>query len=161
MSQYGGLMPCGNAADKASVHLTYPAGSWQPDLPLTYVGVGPIPMSNVVLTSGSLSNSAACPPSGVAPAPTTFAVQNTGDAIAYSTIDIEGTVGPNYWANASTVYNPPNPPVTSWLYPGETWTVTISPRAGVLCDGTVYHVYFDSNDSRKPTQTITLTYTFR
>lgn len=161
MSQSGGLIPCGGDTYKASVHLTYPAGSWQPDLPLTYAGVGPVPMSNVVLTSGALNNTEPCPASGVAPAPFTFTIQNTGDAIAYPNIYTHDEIVANFWANESYVYNPPNPAVASWLYPGETWTVTVSPRAGVLCDGTVYHIYLDITDPRKVYQTMTFTYTFR
>lgn len=160
MSQSGGLIPCGGDTYKASVHLTYPAGSWQPDLPLTYAGVGPIPMSNVKLTSGALNNKEACPASGVAPAPFTFTIQNTGDAIAYPDIYTHDDIVANLWANVSYVFNPPNPAVTTWLYPGETWTVTVSPRAGVKCDGTVYHIYLDIGDARKTYQTTTFTYTF-
>lgn len=161
MSQYGGLIPCGGDTYTAAVRLTYPAGNWQPELPLTYAGVGPVPMSNVVVVSGQLNNLEACPASGVAPAPITFAVQNTGDAIAYSTVDnTKDTIGPKYWANLPIDYNPPNPPVGDWMYPGETWTVTVSPLAGVLCNGTVYHIYLYINDQRKPSQTMTFTYTF-
>lgn len=164
MSQYGGLMPCGNDTDKASVHLTYPAGSWQPDLLLTYVGVGPIPESNVVLTSGSLTNSEACPASGTAPAPFTFAIENTGNAIGWTDVYTKDEISAtnlNLWANVSTSFNPPqNPAITTGLTPNETETVTVFPRAGVLCDGTVYHMYLHINDQREPEQTMTFTYTF-
>jgi hypothetical protein len=155
-----GLMPCGGDIDHASVKLSYPSGNWQPDLPLTYTGAGPVPASHVVLVSGQLANTESCPASGTAPAPFTFAIQNTGNAIAYPSIDIKDNVGPNYWANSSVVLNPPNPPVQTWLYPGETWTITVSPRAGVQCNGTVYHVYININDQRAPSVTMTLTDTF-
>jgi hypothetical protein len=164
MSQLGGLIPCGNDIYKASVHLTYPAGSWQPDLPLTYVGVGPIPMSKVVLTSGSLTNAAACPASGVAPAPFTFAIENIGTAYGWTDVYTKDDISPtnlNLWANMSTSFNPPqNPAITTALTPNETETVTISPLVGVLCNGTVYHVYVGINDQREPSQTMTFTYTF-
>lgn len=165
MSQYGGLMPCGSDVDKASVALTYPSGSWQPDLPLTYVAVGPIPESNVVLTSGSLTNSEACPASGVAPTPFTFAIENNGNAIAVpdiTTQDDTSPYQPSLWADIGAVPSnaPSSPGSPLWLYPGETWTVTVSPKAGVLCDGTVYHVNVSITDARKPAQTMTFTYTF-
>lgn len=166
MTGLDGLMPCGSSnTEKASVHLIYPAGSWQPDLPLTYFGVGPIPESHVVLTSGSLTNAEACPASGTAPAPFTFAIMNIGTAIGWTNISIKDRISEtnlNLWANvASASYNPPqNPAITTGLTPNETETVTIAPLAGVLCDGTVYHMYLQINDQRMPSQTMTFTYTF-
>lgn len=166
MADLNGLMPCGSSkTEKASVHLTYPAGSWQPDLPLTYVGVGPIPESHVVLTSGSLTNVAACPASGTAPAPFTFAVMNTGTAIGWTNMSIKDRISEtnlNLWATVvSASFDPPqNPAITTGLTPNETETVTIAPLAGVLCDGTVYHMYLQISDQRMPSQTMTFTYTF-
>lgn len=156
-------IPCGGDSYTASVKLTYPAGNWQPDIPLTYAGTGPIPQSHVVLVSGTLNVTEACRASGVAPAPFTFAIKNTGTAIGYTSIDTtKDWVGGHYWADISSVtFDPPDPAVTTWLYPGETWTVTIAPHAGVLCDGTVYHVYIYINDSRAPSATMTITDTFK
>jgi hypothetical protein len=153
--------PCGGSKYNASIKLTYPTGYWQPDIPLTYEGVGPVPVSDVVLASGTQTNMEACPASGVAPASFTVAIQNTGNGIAYPSVDTtKDFVGPKYWANTSMVEDPSNEPVSTWLYPGETWTITVSPIAGVLCDGTIYHVYIYINNSGGPSDTMTITDTF-
>jgi hypothetical protein len=103
----------------------------------------------------------ACPASGVAPDPFTFAIKNTGNGIAYPSIDnLKDTIGPNPWADIQKVEDPAEP-VSSWLYPGETWKVTISPHAGVRCDGTVYHIYVYITDTQGAQSTMTFTDTFQ
>jgi hypothetical protein len=159
MTVYFG-MPCGTTLYHATVQLSFPAGVSQPDIPLTFGGTGPARYSNVILVSGSLTNTAACPPSGVAPEPFTFAITNTGNYFAVPTIDnTKDTVGIKPWANGQVVADPQEP-VSSWLYPGETWTVTISPIAGVLCNGTVYHIYVNIHNADGTNKTITITDTF-
>lgn len=154
-------MPCSGTMYHASVHLSFPSGASQPDIPLTYAGTGPAPYSNVVLVAGSLTNTQPCPPSGSAPPPFTFAIQNTGNAFAVPSIYFRDTIGPNYWADDSVTFNPPNPAVSTWLYAGETWTITVSPHAGVLCNGTVYHVYIDIHNAQGTMTTMTITDTFQ
>ncbi len=81
---------------------------------------GQAPYSNAVLVSNTLTNPVPCPPSGTAPPTFTFAIQNTGNGTAYPSIDIfKDMIGLNYWATIqSVVYDPPNPPVQTWLYAG-------------------------------------------
>lgn len=157
-------VPCGGSKYTATIKLTYPAGSWQPDLTLTYEGTGPVPVSNVVLVSGQLNNPTACPGTA-APAPFTFAIKNTGNGNAYPYLYITDKVytGTKDWAAVTNVVDdPPNPQVTDWLYPGETWTVTVTPQPGETCDGTTpYRVFIGVNNSGGPATTITLTYTFK
>ncbi|HEU5348442.1 MAG TPA: hypothetical protein VFU63_07495 [Ktedonobacterales bacterium] len=54
----------------------------------------------------------------------------------------------------------PQWPDTHWLYPGETWTLTVVPRADVRCDGTIYHLYVYINNAQGTSSTITFTDTF-
>lgn len=144
-------VPCGGSMYDASIVLTYPAGAWQPDLALTFAGTGPTPVptySRVVLVSGTLTNSAACPPSGTSPAPFTFAIENTGTTwtapSAY--FDLSENIGLSNWATGSMVVtNAPAGGVGTWLYPNETWTYTISPSVNVTC-GKTYHFYIGIND---------------
>lgn len=153
-------MPCKGSVYHASVQLSFPSGGSQTDIPLTYAGTGPVPNSNVVLASGRLNITEACPASGAAPAPFTFAIKNIGNGIAYPSVDtLKDTVGPNPWASVQIVEDPVEP-VGSWLYPGETWTVTVSPRVGVRCDGTVYHTYVYITDTQGADSTMTFTDTF-
>lgn len=154
-------MPCDGSTYKAAVQLRFPSGTSQQDIPLTYAGTGPSRHSNVVLVSGSLSMTQACPASGVTPDPYTFAIKNTGNGIAYPTIDtLKDTIGPNPWADAQ-IAEDPTEPVPTWLYPGETWTVTISPHAGVRCDGMVYHTYVYINNTQGVQSTMTFTDVFQ
>lgn len=156
-------MPCDGTSYHASVQLRFPSGTTQADIPLTYAGTGPVANSNVVLVSGTLNVTEACPASGVAPNPFTFAIKNIGNGIAYqSSIDTtKDLVGPNYWATAQIVRDPSDEPVASWLYPDETLTVTIFPNAGVLCNGTVYHVYVHITDTQGKSTMMTFTDVFQ
>ncbi|HEX9413180.1 MAG TPA: hypothetical protein VF916_06730, partial [Ktedonobacterales bacterium] len=148
---------------RESVQLSFPSGVSQADIQLTYAGTGPAPYSHVVLVSGILNLTQPCPASGSAPPTFTFAIQNTGNATAYPSIDTsKDNIGINPWADIPSVtLDPPNPAVSTWLYPGETWTVTVAPRAGVHCDGTVYHVYVYINNAQGTSETMTFTDTFR
>ncbi len=153
-------MPCDGSMYKADVQLDFPAGTTQLDIPLTYAGTGPSRHSNVILVSGSLNMTQACPASGVAPDSYTFAIKNTGDGMAYPSVDnTKDTIGPKDWADIQ-IDREPVEPVTSWLYPGETMTVTISPHAGVHCDGTVYHIYVYINDTQGARSTMTFSLVF-
>jgi len=128
---------------------------------LTYAGTGPVANSNVVLVSGTFNVVEACPASGVAPNSFTFAIKNIGNGIAYPSMKpLNELVGFNSWATVQVVQDPPDEPVSSWLYPGETMTVTISPVAGVRCNGTVYHVYLEILDTQGKSTMMTFTDTF-
>ena len=158
--RYG--MPCGSTLYKAAVQLHFPAGTSQADIALTFGGTGPTRYSNVVLVSGSLNMTQACPVSGVAPDPFTFAIKNTGNFKAYPYFDTsKDTVSASMWATIPSITADPNAPDTHWLYPDETWIVTVVPRAGVLCDGTGYRVFIYSNNAQGTTQTMILTDTFQ
>lgn len=154
-------MPCGGTVYHASVQLSFPAGTTQADIPLTYAGTGPAPNSNVVLVSGNLNTTEACPASGVAPTPYTIAFKNMGNGIATLEMDTsKERVGANYWANIQVTRDPEgvNP---NLFYPGQTWTITIVPQAGVLCDGTVYHAYVLITDTQGKQTTMTFTDVFQ
>jgi hypothetical protein len=111
---------------------------------------------------GELEYHRALPTKRHCPAPFTFAIKNTGNAKAYPYIFIKDTVGPNPWANiASLTYDPPNLPDTHWLYPGETWTVTVAPVAGVQCGGSAYHVFLGVDNAQGTSQTMTFTDTIQ
>jgi hypothetical protein len=155
-------IPCGGTTYHASVQLSFPSGVSQADIQLTYAGTGPAPYSHVVLVSGILNLTQPCPASGSAPPTFTFAIQNTGNATAYPSIDTsKDNIGINPWADVPSVTpDPPNPAVSTWLFAGETWTVTVAPRAGVHCDGTVYHVYVYINNAQGTSETMTFTDTF-
>lgn len=154
-------MPCGSTLYKAKVQLSFPSGGSQADIPLTFGGTGPAPYSNVILVSGSLNVTQPCPTSGSAPAPFTFAIKNTGSATAYPSVDtLKDKIGGSPWADISSIIDDPQEPVASWLYAGETWTVTVAPRAGVLCGGTAYHVYIYINNADGSSVTMTITDTF-
>ena len=153
-------MPCGGASYDASVQLSFPSGASQADIPLTYAGTGPVPHSNVVLVSGSQNITEPCPTGGTAPSPFTFAIKNTGNGTAYPSIGF----GNDYikltpWASLSVTYNPSNPPVSTWLFAGETWTVTVTPVSIVKC-GQVYHIYVYINNTQGESSTMTFTDTF-
>lgn len=150
-------MPCGNTLYKATVQLRFPAGISQADIPLTFGGTGPARYSNVVLVSGSLNMTQPCPASGTAPAPYTFAIKNTGNYFAYPyTVVPETGPGGRYWTNTVYAEDPPEP-ISTWLYPGETWTFTISPVAGLNCGGAVYS--FDLRITNAQGTEITMTFT--
>jgi hypothetical protein len=157
-------MPCGGTTYHASVQLSFPSGASQADIPLTYDGTGPAPYSKVVLVSGNVTMTQPCPTGGSAPPPFTFAIKNTGNATAYVSVDnSKDRVGVQPWAGWSVTYDPPNPPVTTWLYAGGTWTVAISPQAGVQC-GAAYHTYLYINNTQGTsvtTTTMTFTDTFQ
>lgn len=154
-------MPCGGTSYHASVQLHFPSGTTQADIPLTYAGTGPVANSNVVLVSGTLNVVEACPASGVAPNSFTFAIKNIGNGIAYPSMKpLNELVGFNSWATVQVVRDPPDEPVSSWLYPGEIMTVTISPVAGVSCNGTNYHVYLEIFDTQGKSTMMTFTDTF-
>ena len=55
------------------------------------------------------------------------------------------TIGGNSWATIQSVFDTVEPR-PDWLYPGQTLTVTVSPVAGVSCDGTAYRVRVDYTD---------------
>jgi hypothetical protein len=153
-------MPCGGASYQASVQLKFPSGASQPDIPLSYTGMGPVAQSNVVLVSGSLNITQVCPTNGATPPPFTFAIKNMGNGIAYPSVDnSKDAIGANPWADFSITYDPPNPAVTTWLYPNETWTVTIAPSSKVQCGGT-YHIYAYINNTQGVSSTMTFTDTF-
>jgi len=133
-------MPCTTSQYtmyKAYVQLKFASGATQADIPLTYADTGPARYAKVAMVSGSLNITQPCPVGGAAPAPFTFALTNTGNY--YAVIGIRDMPGPIEWFNFQLVKNPPVAD-NGALYPGQTWTVTISPHADVLCDGTVYHV---------------------
>jgi hypothetical protein len=153
-------IPCDGTSYKAAVQLRFPSGTAQADIPLTYAGTGPAPYSNVVLVSGTPNMTQLCPASGAAPAPFTFAIKNIGNAIAVPVVDnTKETIGINPWATGQITADPQEP-VSSWLYAGQTWTVTITPRVGVSCGGAVYHIYVDINNTQGTSQTLTFTVTF-
>lgn len=103
-------MPCGSTLYKAAVQLHFPAGTSQADIPLTFGGTGPARYSNVVLVSGSLNMTEACPTSGVAPAPYTFVIKNTGNyfAVPYAVVPETG-LGGRYWTDTQYVEDPQEP----------------------------------------------------
>lgn len=152
-------MPCGSTLYKAAVQLTFPAGVSQADIPLTFGGAGPARYSNVVLASGSPQTTQPCPASGVAPDPYTFVLKNTGNYYADIGIVAFDAVGSNQWATLQVAVNPQEPRPSS-IYPGQTWTTTVSPQPGVLCNGTIYHihVYITNSDGTQVTMTLTDTF---
>ena len=155
------VVPCGEPSYQATVQLSFPSGLSQADIPLTYAGYGPARYSNVVLTSGSLNLTEACPASGSAPAPFTFAFKNTGNYKAYSVVDyFKDTIGIHYWATVSSITISPQEPDTHWLYAGETWTVTIAPTSYDQC-GATYHIYIETSTAQGTNQTITITDTIQ
>ncbi len=151
------IMPCGGSAGyQASIQLSFPSGATESNLSFTYVGTGPEPDSNVVLTSGSLNITEACPTGGSTPMPFTFAIKNIGNGTAYPYLVFTTDSGQYNWATVqSTTYDPPNPAVTTWLYAGETWTVTIAPSNQVQC-GVNYHVDVDINNTTSAPTTIVI-----
>ena len=154
-------VPCDGSSFHATVQLSFPSGLSQSDLPLSYLGYGSAPYSNVVLTSGSLNLTEACPASGSAPAPFTFAFKNTGNYKAYSVVDyFKDTIGLHNWANVSSIKINPQEPDTHWLYAGETWTVTIAPTSYDQC-GATYHIYIETSTAQGTDQTITITDTIQ
>jgi hypothetical protein len=160
-------MPCGGTTYHAAVKLSFPSGASEPDIPLTYAGTGPAPYSQIDMlspTSPTTSITLPCPAVfGDMPQSFIVAFKNSGNATAYPFIDVskEHAGGGFGWADIpSTVENPPNEPVSSWLYPGETWTYTIQPHKYVLCDGTVYHVYLNFNLAQMTQLNITISVTF-
>ncbi len=154
-------MPCGGKSYHASVQLSFPPGTSQADIPLSYAGTGPSRYSNVVLVSGTLNMTQACPASGSAPAPFTFAIKNTGNYQAYPYIDTtKETVGATPWADVSSTTSDSPKADMHWLYPGETWTITVAPIAGVLCGGTTYHASLYADTAQGTTQSWTFTITF-
>ncbi len=157
-AHYG--MPCGSTLYKAAVQLHFPSGTSQADIPLTFGGTGPARYSNVVLVSGSLNMTEACPASGVAPAPYTFAIKNTGNyfAVPYAVVPETG-LGGRYWTDTQYVEDPQEP-VSTWLYPGETWTFTISPTAGLNCGGASYSFELQINNAQGTSTSMTFTDTF-
>jgi hypothetical protein len=156
--RYG--MPCGSTLYKAAVQLRFPAGTSQADIPLTFGGTGPARYSNVVLVSGSQNVTQACPASGVAPDPYTFAIKNTGNYFAVPYVVVPETgLGGRYWADTQYVEDPQEP-VSTWLYPGETWTFTISPTAGLHCGGATYTFELRVNNAQGTSTSMTFTDTF-
>jgi hypothetical protein len=160
-------MPCGGTLYHASVNLSYPSGNWQPDIPLSYTGAGPVPASNVVVISGQPSNPQPCPPSGTAPPPFSFVIKNTGTSGGYPYFYVTDKVDVNTtpWSEQTgRTPDPSNPPVvnSNELPPGGIWTITFTPVAGETCDGvTPYRIYMTVNDTRLPPATTTPTYTFK
>jgi hypothetical protein len=153
-------MPCGGTLYKAAVQLRFPAGTSQADIPLTFGGTGPARYSNVVLASGSLNVTQPCPASGAAPDPFTFAIKNTGNYKAYPYVVVPETgPGGNYWADVQYVADP-QAPDSHWLYPGETWTFTASPVAGLSCGGASYSFELRVNNAQGTTSSMTFTDTF-
>ncbi len=154
-----GAMPCGSTLYKAKVLLSFPSGGSQADIPLTFGGTGPAPYSNVVLASGSQTGTEVCPASGD-PDPFTFAITNTGNYQAGQAIYETQYLGANgYWAGTSVTVDPPGP-VPTLMYPGQIWTITVSPHAGISCTGIPYYVYIQINNAQGTTTTLTFTYTF-
>jgi len=154
-------VPCDGSSFHATVQLSFPSGLSQPDIPLSYSGYGPAPYSNVVLTSGSLNLTEACPASGSAPAPFTFAFKNTGNYKAYSVVDyFKDRIGLHDWATVSSITISPQEPDTHWLYAGETWTVTIAPTTYDQC-GATYHIYIETSTAQGTDQTITISDTIK
>lgn len=153
-------MPCGSTLYKAAVQLTFPSGGSQADLPLTFGGTGPAPYSNVVLASGSMNSTEVCPTSGAAPGPFTFAITNTGNSPAGSSIDESPYIGVNtLWAGIS-ITKTPQESVPTLIYPNQVWTITVTPNAGVSCTGTPYYIYIQANNAQGTATTLTFTYTF-
>jgi hypothetical protein len=153
-------MPCNGTTYHASVQLSLPSGTLQAAIPLSYAGTGPDPYSNVVLASGSMTGTEACPADGSAPAPFTIAITNTGNSPAGPAPYENQTIGPTKpWANTSVSVNPPGA-VPTLIYPGQVWTYTISPQVGVSCTGTPYYFYIDINNAQGTSSTLTFTYTF-
>lgn len=156
--RYG--MPCGSTLYKAAVQLHFPAGTAQADIPLTFGGTGPARYSNVVLVAGSQNITQACPASGVAPDPFTFVIKNTGNYFAVPYVVVPETgVGGRYWADTQYAEDPQEP-VSTWLYPGETWTFTISPTAGLNCGGATYTFELQVNNAQGTSTSMTFTDTF-
>lgn len=142
-------VPCGGASYHATVQLSFPSGASQADIPLTYAGTGPAPYSNVVLVSGNMNITQACPASGSAPPPFTFAIKNTGNFRATNAAVIVPT-----WATLHVSYDPVEP--MNWIYAGQTWTITVSPNVGISCGGAVYQVkvVFTNTDGTEGTITV-------
>jgi hypothetical protein len=158
-------MPCGGTTYHASIQLTFPSGASEPDIPLTYAGIGPLPYSQIDLVGSSTDLSQPCPDPTATPPPFVIAFKNSGNATAYPTnLDtFQDHVGGAPWALITNeAMNPPNPPGQNagWLFAGQTWTLTVQPHAGVLCTGTVYHVYLHFNLAQGTSQTITVNVTF-
>lgn len=153
-------MPCGSTLYKAAVQLSFPSGGSQADIPFTFGGTGPARYSDVVLVSGSLNITQPCPASGSAPAPFTFAIKNTGNyfAVPYVVVPETGP-GLHYWTDTQYVADLQEP-VSTWLYPGETWTFTISPVAGLSCGGASYTFELQVNNAQGTTTSMTFTDTF-
>jgi len=154
-------IPCGGKTYHATVQLSFLSGASQADIPLTYAGTGPVPYSNVVLASGSLTSTEACPANGSVPAPFTFAITNAGNAPVDPGINEKLANGStSWWANLSITKDPAQEITPTLIYPGQVWTVAVSPIAGVSCNGTPYYVYIQTNNVQGGVTTLTLTYTF-
>jgi hypothetical protein len=104
-----------------------------------------------------------CPATGATPQSFVVAFKNSGNATAYPFWDVtKEQAGAGFgWADTpSIVEDPPNEPVSTWLYAGETWTVTVQPHKYVLCDGTIYHFYLGFNLAQMTQQANTISVTF-
>lgn len=156
--RYG--MPCGSTLYKAAVQLHFPVGTTEADIPLTFGGTGPARYSSVVLVSGSLNITQPCPASGTAPGSFTFAIKNTGNYFAVPYVVIPQTApGGRYWTNIQYVADLQES-VSTWLYPGETWTYTVSPVSGLNCGGASYSFDLQINNAQGTTSSMTFTDTF-
>lgn len=153
-------IPCSGNRYIASVQLDFPSGATQPDLVLTYAGTGPEPYADVVVVSGTLNFTQPCPVGGAAPSPFTFAIKNNGNYYAGITIVAQDLIGSNVWATLQRSKDPPQPD-TDFITAGQTWTITVSPRADVSCAGTVYHVYVYTDFNNTKYSTITFTDVFK
>jgi len=154
-------LPCeGAPALHASVQVKFASQVTQPDIPLTYSGTGPSPHSNVVLASGSLTVTQTCPTGGATPPPVIVAIKNIGNGIAYPFFETNGWVAGGVWASSSTAYDPANPAVTTWIYPNETWTISILPSPLVQC-GSTYYFYIHINSTQGVESTMTVADTFK
>lgn len=152
------VIPCGTAY-KASVQLSFPSGGTQADIPLSFAGTGPARHSEVVLVAGSKNTIQPCPGGGAAPAPFTFAVKNIGNSKASATVYTTQYVGSHDWAN-TTISRSPQGSDPALIYPGQTWTVTVSPLAGVSCDGTAYVTWMQINNAQGTVDYIGINDTF-
>jgi hypothetical protein len=154
-------MPCGGTTYHAAVKLSFPSGASEPDIPLTYAGTGPARYSQVGLTVGSTSMPQPCPAASATPAQFTFAIKNIGNYTAYPYVDVyQDYVGAATWASISSIVEDPPNAVSTWIYSGQTWTVTVQPHAGVQCGGAVYHVYIRINNAQGTSDLITINVTF-
>jgi hypothetical protein len=143
-------IPCSGKSYQASVHLTFPAGGSEPDIPLTYAGTGPAPYSNVVVTQNQ-DYSESCSAGVSPPPPYTVTLANTGNARAYVyVLAVEQTSLGRWWVDSM-----PNP-TSWWIEANGTMTIQLTPESWIACTGT-YHLKLFANTAQGATQQYMLT----